>query len=80
MALFLSLLSCSGVSAGAGGGGEGGGSVPATYRVTVTGSAPGTPVSAGHNLTVTLVVEELLVAQSRRIRANDRRLLVRLLC
>jgi uncharacterized membrane protein len=57
--LFVSLLSCSGVSAGAGGGagGGGGGSSPSTYHVTVTGSAPGSPVNAGHSLVVTLVVE-----------------------
>jgi hypothetical protein len=56
--LMFSLVACSGVSSGAGGtGGGGGGSLPTTYRVTVTGSSPGTPDNVGHSTVVTLIVE-----------------------
>ena len=59
VALFLigSLLSCAGVSSGGGGGTSPPPINPATYKVTVTGSSPGTPANAGHSVVVTLVVD-----------------------
>ena len=55
LALFLAgaLLSCAGVSSG---GGTTPPINPATYRITVTGSSPGTPASAGHSVVVRLVI------------------------
>ena len=50
------LLSCAGVSSGGGGGTSPPPINPATYKVTVTGSSPGTPANAGHTVVVTLVV------------------------
>jgi hypothetical protein len=60
IALFLigALLSCAGVSSGGGGGGTTPPPInPATYKVTVTGSSPGTPANAGHSVVVSLVVD-----------------------
>ena len=59
VALFLigSLVSCAGVSSGGGGGTSPPPINPATYKVTVTGSSPGTPANAGHSVVVTLVVD-----------------------
>jgi hypothetical protein len=56
VALFLAgaLLSCAGVSSG--GGGTTPPINPATYRVTVTGSSPGTPANPGHSVVVILVI------------------------
>jgi hypothetical protein len=48
------LLSCAGVSSGGGGGTSPPPINPATYKVTVTGSSPGTPANAGHTVVVTL--------------------------
>ena len=53
--LIVSLSSCAGISSGGGGGGTL--INPATYHVTVTGSSPGTPASAGHSVVVVLVVD-----------------------
>ena len=54
---LLSLLtSCAGVSNGGSGGGGSGGN-PVTYKVTVTGTSPGTAADAGQSTVVTLVVD-----------------------
>ena len=50
--LFLTLLSCGGVSSGGGGGGGQQGTPPGNYNVTVTGTSSGN----AHNTQVTLVV------------------------
>lgn len=52
---MIVLVSCAGVSSGAG---DGGGQPPSpvTYHVTVTGTSPGTPANAGQSTSVTLVV------------------------
>ena len=54
MLIMLSLVSCAGVS-------NSGGTTlppnPVTYRVTVTGTSPGTPPDAGQSVVVTLVVD-----------------------
>jgi hypothetical protein len=56
--LFLVLASCSGVSSASGaGGGTSPTSNPVTHLVTVSGSSPGTPPSAGHSVVVTLIVD-----------------------
>lgn len=55
--LLVTLVSCAGVSSGSGGGGGGGGSNPTTYKITVTGTSPGTAADSGQSTTVTLVVD-----------------------
>ena len=61
--LFLTLVSCSGMSAPSGGGATPGGTTPPpsnapiTYQVTVTASSPGLPAAAGHSVMVTLIVD-----------------------
>ena len=50
--LFLTLLSCGGVSSGGGGGGGHQGTPPGNYSVTVTGTSSGN----AHSTQVTLVV------------------------
>ncbi len=51
--LFLTLLSCGGVSSGGGGGGGHQGTPPGNYSVTVTGTSSGN----AHSTQVTLVVD-----------------------
>jgi hypothetical protein len=55
--LLMALVACSGVSSNGGGGGGGHpGTPPGTYKITLTGTSPGTPADAGQSTQVTLVV------------------------
>jgi hypothetical protein len=54
--LMLTLPACGGVSSGGGGGGGHQGTLPGTYKITVTGTSPGSVPDAGQSTQVTLVV------------------------